>query len=129
MSGKRLLQLIGGSMLFWLLVSIPARYLGGGDAAVVYSLSAVLICLIPTAATLYWGMRAVQGPPEQQLMVVMGGTGIRMLFVLLVGLALYKLVPYYQTYQGFWIWLLVFYLFTLALEMILLLSGQKTNSV
>src|SRR5258708_30885265 len=116
-------------MLFWLLISIPASYLGGGAAAVVYSLSAVLICLIPTAGTLYWGMRAVQGPPEQQLMVVMGGTGIRMLFVLLVGLALYKLVPYYQTYQGFWIWLLVFYLFILALEMILLLSGQKTNSV
>jgi hypothetical protein len=132
---KRLLYLIGGSLLFWLLIAIPARQLSaetlkpgyGGDPAFVYSLTAVLICLLPTTITLYWGSRALNGPPEQQLTLVMGGTGVRMFFVLLVGLAFYKLVPYYEAYEGFWIWLLIFYLFTLGLEMVLLLSGQKTN--
>ncbi|MFL5243745.1 MAG: hypothetical protein ACJ8FY_16715 [Gemmataceae bacterium] len=145
MSVKRFLLLIVGSLLFWLLVAILAHQFNSlslylfperaitlpegyvGNPAVVFSLSAVLICLIPTTGTLYWGMRALQGSPEQQLTLVMGGTGIRMLFVLLVGLALYKLVPYYEANQGFWIWLLVFYLFTLALEMALLLSGRNTN--
>jgi hypothetical protein len=126
-AAKRLLVLVGGSLLFWLLVAIPARYLGGGDAAVVYSLSAVAICLIPTVGTLYWGTRTVDGPAEQQLALVMGGTGVRMFFVLLAGLALYKLVPYYEAHEGFWIWLLVFYLFTLGLEMFLLLYGRSAK--
>jgi hypothetical protein len=132
---KRLMYLVGGSLLFWLLIAIPARHVSaetlkpgyGGDPAFFYSLTAVIICLLPTAITLYWGMRTLNGLPEQQLTLVMGGTGIRMFFVLLVGLAFYKLIPYYEAYEGFWIWLLIFYLFTLALEMVLLLAGQKTN--
>jgi hypothetical protein len=132
---KRLVYLVGGSLLVWLLIAIPARNVGpeylkpglGGDPAFVYSLTAVLICLLPTTITLYWGLRSLNGPADQQLTLVMGGTGIRMFFVLLVGLAFYKLVPYYEAYEGFWIWLLVFYLITLALEMVLLLGGQKTN--
>lgn len=132
---RRLILLVSGSLLFWLLLAIPARQLSanllkpgyGGDPAFVYSLTAVLICLLPTAITLYWGLRSLNGPSEQQLTLVMGGTGLRMFFVLLVGLAFYKLVPYYEAYEGFWIWLLISYLFTLGLEMVLLLSGQKTH--
>jgi hypothetical protein len=50
--------------------------------------------------------------------VVLGGTGLRLFFVLGAGLVLTGAVPYFQL-QSFWVWVLVFYLFTLALEMLL----------
>ena len=39
--------------------------------------------------------------------------------VLGLGLAVYLSLPYFQ-HASFWLWLLVFYLFTLAVEMVLL---------
>src|SRR5437588_649327 len=34
---RRLLLLLGGVLAFWVLLAVPARWLGGGDRAVVYS--------------------------------------------------------------------------------------------
>jgi hypothetical protein len=50
-----------------------------------------------------------------------------MVFVLGGGLLLYSLVPYFQQ-TGFWIWLLVFYLFTLTVEVGLLRAEQAAES-
>lgn len=119
---KRLVLLMAGSLAFWVLVAIPLR-LVRGDQEVVYTAVAVLLCLVPTAATLVWSGWALRGPPERQLLLVLGGSGTRLFFVLLSGLTIYVFVPYFQQ-PAFWLWVLVFYLFTLALEMVLLLAGR-----
>jgi hypothetical protein len=121
---RRILLLVAGSLTFWLLVSLPARRLGGGDHAVLLSATALGICLVPTLITLVWGHWAWRRSPEQQLIMAMGGMGLRMVFVLVAGWTLYQWVSYYQQQLSWWIWLLVFYLFTLALDMTLLLAGR-----
>ena len=120
---KRVGVLIGGTILAWAVAAYPAHLLGG-DAGLVYTVVAVGLCLVPTALTLLWAEWANQQSPEQQLTMVLGGTGIRMGIVMGVGLLLYVLVPYFQQ-PGFWLWLLVFYLFTLALEIVLVVSGRS----
>ena len=120
---RRLLFLVGGGAAFWLLVGLPARHLGGGDSAFVYLGTALLLCLVPGAATLVWGEVALRQTPDKQMILVLGGTGLRMAFVLLAGWTLYQWVPYYER-SSFLIWLVVCYLFTLALDMTLLLVGR-----
>jgi hypothetical protein len=55
--------------------------------------------------------------------MVLGGTGMRMGVVLGAGLLLYSFVPLFAQ-QAFWVWLLVFYLLTLAVEMVLVVKGN-----
>lgn len=121
---RRLLVLLGGSAAFCLLVGLPARHLGGGDAALVFIGTALGLCLLPAVVTLIWGERALRQSADQQLIMVLGGTGVRMAFVLLAGWALFQYVPYYRQQPGFLIWLAVCYLFTLALDMALLLAAR-----
>src|SRR5262249_45437091 len=119
---KRVGLLIGFTLTAWAATAYPA-WLVGGDQGLAYSGVAVALCLVPTALTLLWADWANQQSPEQQLTMVLGGTGIRMGFVLGVGLLLYLLVPFFQK-QSFWVWLLVFYLLTLALEMVLVVRSR-----
>ena len=121
---RRLLLLVGGSAAFWLLVGLPARHLGGGDTAMIYLGTALLLCLAPAIVTLIWGERALRQSADKQLILVLGGTGVRMAFVLLAGWALFQYVRYYQQQSSFLLWLVVGYLFTLALDMIVLLLGR-----
>jgi hypothetical protein len=118
-----LLLLFGGCAAFCLLVGLPARHLGGGDAALVYLATALALCLLPAVATLVYGERALRQSIDHQLILVVGGAGARMAFVLLAGWTLYQCVPYYQQ-SRFLLWLAVAYLFTLALDMTLLLAGH-----
>jgi hypothetical protein len=122
---RRLGLMVAGSLLAWLLVAYPARALWGWQA-VAYSAVALGLCLVPTLGTLAWGGWALDQAPEQQVVMLLGGTGVRMAFVLGAGLALTSLVPGYFE-QSFWVWLLVFYLFTLALEMVLLVAGRPAD--
>jgi hypothetical protein len=116
--------LVAGCLLFWLALAYPACLLAG-DVAVLHSAVAALLCLLPSAATLLWTRSALKGLPEQQLATVLGGTTVRLLFVLGIGMALFYLVPAFHS-QGFWIWVIVFYLFTLALEVTLVVAFQRT---
>ena len=83
---RRLLFLVGGCAAFWLLVGLPARHLGG-EAAFVFLGTALLLCLVPAAVTLLWGELALRQTPDKQMILVLGGTGVRMAFVLLAGWA------------------------------------------
>jgi len=121
---RRLLVLVGGCAAFCLLVGLPARHLGGGDSAVVFLATGSALCLLPAVVTLVWGERALRRSADQMLVIVLGGTGVRMAFVLLAGWTLYQYVPYYQRQSGFLIWLAVCDLFTLALDLTLLLAGR-----
>jgi len=121
---RRFLVLLGGCAAFCLLVGLPARHLGGGDAVLVFLGTGLLLCLVPGIVTLIWGERALRESPDKQLILVMGGMGLRMAFVLLAGLVLFQYVPYYQRQGSFLLWLAVSYLFTLALDIIVLLTGR-----
>jgi hypothetical protein len=123
---KRVGLLIATTLAVWGVAVYPA-WLQWGDSAVVYSSVAAILCLLPTVLTMLWASWAYRQTPEQQLVMVLGGTGVRMGLVLGLGLILNTFVPYFQQ-QLFWIWLLVFYLLTLALEMVLVVKGQPAAS-
>jgi hypothetical protein len=121
---KRLGLLIGGTLGLWLVVALAGRALWG-ESFLLYSATAAALCLVPTIATLAWAGWALHRSPEQQLVMVLGGTGVRMFFVFLCGWALYRWVPFFQEHNGFWTAVLIFYLITLSLEMVLLVSGRS----
>jgi hypothetical protein len=122
---KSLGVLIAGTLAVWAAAAYPARLLWG-DSAVLFSATAGLLCLVPTAATLIWCQRSFRGAPQWQLLAVLGGTAVRMLFVVVAGLVLFLTVPEYQ-HKRFWLWLVAFYLLTLTLEMILITRGVATG--
>jgi hypothetical protein len=114
--------LIAGTLGLWALSAYPAQRFGG-DEALLYSTVAFVLCLLPAAGTLVWFEWASKQSTEQQLLTILGGTGLRMVIVLGVGLALYTLVPVFGR-SSFWVWILLFYLLTLAFE-IVLLAGTR----
>lgn len=122
---NRLFVFVVGTLVFWVLLAIPARMLWG-DQMAVYSGVAMLLCLVPSALTLVLSNATSNVSPEQQLIVVLGGTGLRMFIVLAGAWALYRWVPYFGEHATFWLWVIVFYLFTLLLEKLLLLAGRQT---
>lgn len=109
-------------LTLWAVAAYPAHLLAGGPA-VVYGLTAVVLCLIPTAILQRWRQWALAQSPDQQLLVLLAGTGLRMAVVLGAGAALYASLTYFQQ-PSFWIWILVFYLTTLALELRALLTSS-----
>jgi hypothetical protein len=111
---------------FWALAAYPGRVLWG-ESALVFSAVALVLCLVPAAITLLWAGWAFRQSPEQQLVAVLGGTGLRMAFVLALGLGLYLSVPYFSQ-SSFWLWILGFYLMSLALEVGLIVAGQPINT-
>jgi hypothetical protein len=120
----RLMTLVSACSVFWALTALPVRYWTQGELVLVYSGTAMLLCLVPGVLTLVWAGFAFRLDHDQQLVMVLAATGVRMFSVLLVALLLYLYVPFYRIEGGFLIWLIVFYLFTLALEMYLLLQDR-----
>jgi hypothetical protein len=125
---KGLLWLVGGTALFAALVTYPARLLAEHqqwerpELTLLWSATAAFLCLVPAALTLAWTRRAYAAQPEQQLLAVMGSTAVRMVFVLAAGLTLFLSVREFE-YPRFWVFVVVYYLFTLAVEMVLLVRG------
>jgi hypothetical protein len=131
---KRGLQLLaGGTLAFWLAISFPV-YRIGGEVSLATATLAGLLCLVPTSLTMLWAGWARDQSPHRQLAMLLGGTGLRMVVVLGAGLLL---SPHYPaavieglrlaagptwtppselTVTSWWVWLMVFYLVTLALE-------------
>lgn len=120
---KRIVYLVGGSITLWVLLAIPARRLWGDDTAI-HAAAALFLCLVPAVLTLIWTGWAQGRSSDQQMVAVLGGTGVRMFLVLAGALVLTQFVPYFQDQNGFWAWLLVFYLYTLAFEVVLLVTDR-----
>ncbi|MGH7170396.1 MAG: hypothetical protein ACRELF_04515 [Gemmataceae bacterium] len=119
-------RLIVGTLAAWVVLVWPARLLWGAEVAP-QSLAACLLCLVPSALTLAWAVRAAEGKPEQQLTAVLGGMLVRMALVLAGALVLFFNVAILHAI-GFWMWVLGFYLLTLALEITLVLTGVRRAS-
>lgn len=113
---KGLLWLTCGTAAFCGLLAYPTRLLWPDEPTLAWNAAAALVCLVPTALTLLWTRWAFKGQPEQQLLAVMGGTVVRMGFVLAVAAVLYFNVKEFE-HVRFWVLVVVYYLFTLALEM------------
>jgi hypothetical protein len=122
---RRLSIFLGICLGFGVLAALLAsRFLS--DSAAYASAVAMLICLVPAAITLAWSQWAQNRPPEQQLVSVMGGTGVRLVTVGLLGLILFKTVEFLQPDEAhFWTWVIGCYLFTLAVEMGMILSNRS----
>jgi hypothetical protein len=118
------LTLVSATVLFWVLVAIPVRYLLGGEWTYLYSGTAMLLCLVPGVLTMLWAIRAGQSDPQQQLLMVLGGTGVRLFGVLTVAYLLWQNVAVFHEEGGFLLWLVVFYMVTLAVELQLVLSSR-----
>jgi|SRR6266478_2325106 len=116
--------LVLGSLAFWALLAYPAFRLGTVHA-LTNSAIACGLCLLPAFLTLFLAYITMDRKPQDQLWIVLGGTGIRMGTVLGLGLALCWLDPRFQQIS-FWAWVLVFYLFTLGLEVALLVMGKRS---
>jgi len=114
-------------LLFWVLAGLPARHLGGGDLALIHAGTAELLCLAPAVITLVWATRLLARDPQQTPILVLGATGIRLFGVLLAALVLYLRVPPFREQAAFLFWVLGAYLYTLAVEIALLLSGQPRS--
>jgi hypothetical protein len=111
---RSLAALVGGTLAIWVATAYPARLLWG-DTALLLSAVAAAVCLVPAVGTLMWSAWALEGSPERQFAAVFGGTGVRMVVAVGTGLLLYNFVPALgQT--AFLIWVIVFYLVTLTLE-------------
>jgi hypothetical protein len=122
---RQLLTLVGGTLGLWLLLALPAGLTWGASALRLSGVAAAL-CLAPAAATLAWAVWARGRSPEHLLAVAVGGMGLRVAVVVGVGLTIFLLLPGFRT-AGFWGWVLVFYLSTLALEMSLVLRGGPAD--
>src|SRR5262249_61032147 len=93
----------GGTVLLWLLANgfgrlAAARFpdqVAWSERETAYSAVAVALCLIPTTLTLLWSGWAFRQTPDVQLVSVLGGTGVRMFFVLAARLALRAWRPYF----------------------------------
>ena len=119
-------HLIGGTLLVWAILYWPARWLGGAEV-MAQSLAGCLLCLAPAVLTLAWAQRAVRGKPEEQLTAMIGGILIRLVAVLSGGIALFFTVPVLHG-AAFWMWVLGFYMFTLILEIMLVLAALRRES-
>jgi hypothetical protein len=122
---KRLRLLTAGTLLFWGVLVYPGVLLFG-NSALAHSLAALGLCLIPALVTLAWTSRGLQSSPEQQLVAVLGGTGVRMAVALGGGLGLQAFQPELFT-DLFWGWLAAFYFFTLAFEIVLLVARPQVR--
>ena len=128
---NKILNLIGGTLALGVSVTILSRYFWPDLPIPLYSLVAAGLCLVPSAITMMWASRTGSRNPENALLLVFGGTALRMALVLAVSLLLFYTVPIFAR-MSFWIVILVFYLFTLGLEIALLVSGplnQKRKQV
>lgn len=119
---RQLVYLLTGSLGLWLLLGLPA-WLLSGDTALLDSAVACGLCLVPMTATMLWCNWAFAGKPEDQVLAALGGTSVRLVIVALGGILLFKAVEALHR-PAFLIWVVVFYLATLTLEIALVVRRQ-----
>ena len=131
-------RLVAVTAALWAIVAVPAGVVAG-PPGVAQATGAALLCLGPAALTLgatLWLRRS----PEEQLLAVAFGIGCRVVLVIAGGLYLQKGLPESAAFDDplagllagpretllnrpsdrtFWVWVVLFYLFTLAAEVVL----------
>jgi len=116
-------QLWAGSLAMWLLLAGGA-WLLAGEVGLIDTAIACVLCLVPMTATMLWCHWSFGSAPDQQLVAVLGGTGVRLLVVIVGGIGLFHTVAALHR-PAFLLWVVVFYLGTLTLEIVLVVRRQN----
>lgn len=123
---RDLAWLIGSVVGLWIVTAIPAYYLGD-ETALMFAGVAVVLCLTPAVLTLVWAGRAIKGSAEQQLAAALGGMAVRMVVVVVGGMAFFHGVPGFMRGR-FWFWVIGFYLVILAVEINLVVARRSVKA-
>lgn len=122
---KRVALFLLGSLLIAALLIVPAVLIWG-EEMLTPGLTAFGVVLVPALATFLWAGWTFRAAPDMALLAGLGGSGVRMFVVLGVGFLLVQLAP--ATYgTTFLLWLAVFYLLLLALEITLLVQDRPVD--
>lgn len=125
---RRLLILAGATIAFWIVTAVPASR-WGVPGALAMSAAAAALCFVPTALVIVWASWARQKSGDQNVLMLVGGMGLRMTTVLVGAWLLTDQVAGVGDFRHLAPWLVVFYLFCLAIEIALVLGDQKTPVV
>jgi hypothetical protein len=120
---RQLGYLLVGTALIWVLLAVPAWFLAG-EVALVDTALACGLCLVPMAVTMFWCHWSFGASPEQQLLAVLGGTSVRLVAVVAGGVGLHQALDALNR-PAFLVWVVVFYLATLTLEIVLVARRQS----
>lgn len=112
-------RLVVASLVFALMLAGPA-WLVAGSKGLIGLLAATVLCTLP--GCLVVAFKGLVGDSQATLVLATGG--LRMFFVLLGALMARFVVEGYGL-KEFFVWLILFYLFTLALETKSLLSVKS----
>jgi hypothetical protein len=112
--------------LLWLLLALPAGYLSDSDDPLYLAGTAALLCSATMAVALVATVRMARRDPQTATLVALGASGLRMFVVLTLAVVLANLVPFFRN-RAFWLWLVVFYFTTLALDVVLLLRLRPAD--
>lgn len=112
-------SLLLASAAWWGLWSGPAFWLGGREGILTLTLAGVL-CVVPGLIVL--GMVSRFSGPDMRAWAILIGTGLRLAFVLAGVLLASKWGGW--NFRGTWFWIVVFYLFVLLVETLLVLKSQ-----
>lgn len=121
---KRSLLLLAAVAGLWLLSVWPANRIAGRDGLVGLSVAAVL-CFVPGLVVFGLAGNVAPGSPKAATMVLVG-SGLRMAAVLAGVLVIREYWPRFG-FREFLVWVLIFYLGTLALETLLLLKRPAVS--
>jgi hypothetical protein len=127
---KAMVSFFGGALAGWLLLAVLVYALWGREGLFCLTVGGA-ICIVPAGLSLFWSLHAAGRSSSEQILAVMGGMFLRMLFVLAVGIAVFLVQPWFQEVKErayvYWGSLLLFYLMSLALETIIA-ARYKPNS-
>jgi hypothetical protein len=111
----------------WLVFALPAYWLADLDGLEGLSIAG-LLCLVPGLLTLFLATLMPSGNDSNAMLTtVLGGTGLRMLFVL-VGTMVVNSVRPQLGFRGFVVWLLAFYLAMLLAETLKVLKRDDVKA-
>lgn len=112
-----------GSLAIWMLAAVPA-WLWQGESALLETAVALALCFLPMTGSMIWLALAHGGSPDKQLVAAMGGSGLRLVFVLVAGVLLHRNVALLSE-DRFLLWVVFFYLTTLALEIVIVVRSAN----
>lgn len=112
-AGRLCLRLAVATAGLWVILLLPAWLLAGWNGIQGMTISAGL-CVVPGWVVFFAGPRYV-APGSLSVFLALGGTGLRMVFVLVGMLGVRAALPELG-FREFTLWLLVFYLATLVIE-------------
>jgi hypothetical protein len=115
-----------GTIMLWLLAAFPA-WLISPETGLLDITVACGVCLVPMTATLLWCHYAFHGRADQQLLAVLGGTGVRLLIVVAASIGLFLAVEVLGR-PAFLVWVVVFYLLTLTMEVVVVVRQQNAST-